>query len=1178
MPDTKLRFIIEADNSGMLRVTQQSGDALAGVGRKAEEAGRSASLSFANSMRKFGNEAVSAGNVLTVGLTLPIVGAGTAMIKTASSFDTEMTKIETLVGVSRDQVDEWRKSILEIGQATAVGPKELAEALFVVTSAGERGANALNIVESAAKASAIGLGDTATTARAVTSAMMAYGSETLSAERATNIMIATVREGNLEASSLAGTLGRVIGIAATVGVSFEELGAFVATFTRLGVDAEEATTALRGILTTLVSPSSEAADALAQAGLSLEELRRQVKEEGLYETLQTLTDAFKGNEEGLSKVIPNVRALAGVLGTAGVQGDAYKQIVESINAENDLMNEGMKRVAEDAGFKMEQLWTELKITLVDFGNILLPVVSKVADSIRPMIEWFGKLSDSTQRAILIIGGLAAVPGPALFALGSLSRSIASLITLSNTATGAISGLSKAITALKIAAVSVGVFWAAWEIVELLDHLDAFGRTASRVTGELRSQAVELKETADKLGIFESMTLEAKDALDKGYISQKAYNAILNTFKEMRPGETVADYRDRMQELIESHTQLSGVGEEWLNEVEHGISLIKENAEATRKYNEQITEAKQKIIDALAPADSLTRKIKEQMDLGFSKSQLVKLYANEIISAAQAQYELGGKLSDTSIELYTMAQRIQQIKDKNFDADIHDVTTALFAELGGLVEVNTALWNFKTLVDDQPLKPLALDLDYTNVQLDLSSFYLKSKLPESMNAAQLAAKQLGDSFRNAFDGLVQGLTDNILAWEGWGETLKNFVKSLAQSLLDSFLGGLLSPLQNALANIGSGIGNWFFNAIGLGGGGGGGRGGLISGGLGTAGGLGGIFGSGTGTGLGLGGLGSAMGSAGNFLLGLATNPWTIGIAGALAAAWAGVNIARGPNSYEAASEEVARDFGGVQMSDDDIRALFNALGISEKDAWDVRKDILSSPVGLSWIYMFAEQQGRTQQFMESLRNVQTSWGNLDLSGAFSSGMQTGDWTTLNSMFEQHFAGHGLETAIQDWRSRVFLGNYTPQTSMPTWAQDYWRARITGGDNPYGTQAIVDFIMTQINPNTGTYFTREEAEAYVAAANNPVYSYPGTLPSDIPPYTGTPTVYPTMFPSDKPPKDSKDPYAKMGQFVSFTEGTITIQILGNPDGMIIDQLIRALELNQNQSRVKLRKVLEKGYAGA
>ena len=164
-------------------------------------------------LKKFSGQMQSVGKTMTRSLTLPILAIGAASVKMATEVETSFTKIETLVGLSSDAVDGFKKEVEGISRKTAIGTKELADALFVVTSAGLRGANAIEVLNSASQASAIGLGETKDIARATTAVLQAYGEENMSAARATEILLGTVRAGNLEAADLAPVLGRVIGIA-----------------------------------------------------------------------------------------------------------------------------------------------------------------------------------------------------------------------------------------------------------------------------------------------------------------------------------------------------------------------------------------------------------------------------------------------------------------------------------------------------------------------------------------------------------------------------------------------------------------------------------------------------------------------------------------------------------------------------------------------------------------------------------------------------------------------------------------------------------------------------------------------------------------------------------------------------------------------------------------------------
>jgi TP901 family phage tail tape measure protein len=381
---------------------------------------------FTKSIENTGKKMQAVGKKLTIGVTAPIVAATAVITKMGAAFDAEMVKINTLVGVSIDKVDAWNSEILKMSTAVGRGPKELAEAMFVVTSAGERGENALKILEASAQAAAVGLGDTTTVARTVTAVMQAYASSGMTASRATDVLTATVREGNLEAASLAGSLGRILGTASQVGITFEEVGSFIATFTRLGVKSEEAVTALRGTVNMLLKPTEQSSEALKSVGMSFEGLREAVVEKGLTRALVDLVGAFKGNETGLARVIPNVRALAGVLGTAGAQAENFVAISDSINQSQGMAIKAFETTQKSITQQFRVISATFKRALTEMGLALIPVIQdKIIPALTDAVTWlsemaaaFRELPTSAKTAAVAIAGVAAALGPLIFAAGT----------------------------------------------------------------------------------------------------------------------------------------------------------------------------------------------------------------------------------------------------------------------------------------------------------------------------------------------------------------------------------------------------------------------------------------------------------------------------------------------------------------------------------------------------------------------------------------------------------------------------------------------------------------------------------------------------------------------------------------------------------------------------------------
>ena len=183
--------------------------------------GFSKGLTTASSrLRAFGSKISSVGKSLSLRITAPMVLAGGQAIRMAAQFDKSMTQIKTLVGVAGSEVDSMGLKVKQLASTTGVNAAAAAEALFFVTSAGLRGSEAMDVLEQSLKASALGLGETKTVADLATSAMNAYGSETLGASDATDVLVSAVREGKLESTELSGAMGAVLHMASKWALSF----------------------------------------------------------------------------------------------------------------------------------------------------------------------------------------------------------------------------------------------------------------------------------------------------------------------------------------------------------------------------------------------------------------------------------------------------------------------------------------------------------------------------------------------------------------------------------------------------------------------------------------------------------------------------------------------------------------------------------------------------------------------------------------------------------------------------------------------------------------------------------------------------------------------------------------------------------------------------------------------
>jgi hypothetical protein len=153
---------------------------------------------------------------------------------------------------------------------------------------------------------------------------------------------------------------------------------------------------------------------------------------------------------------------------------------------------------------------------------------------------------------------------------------------------------------------------------------------------------------------------------------------------------------------------------------------------------------------------------------------------------------------------------------------------------------------------------------------------------------------------------------------------------------------------------------------------------------------------------------------------AGGPWgaLIGAIGGLTAGL--VSAFKGKNAYQAGSQEVARDFGGLNMSQDEYKEFLNSNNISESQAYPIRRNIQTSPEFLKQAYGLAEQQGKVSEFMDSLGKIGYGSGDA-FKGAFDVGRLTGDWSQLNKVWSENQAlGQGVSETI---RNSLLIGDAT-----------------------------------------------------------------------------------------------------------------------------------------------------------
>lgn len=387
--------------------------------------------------RSAGDAMRMTGSLLMYQVAMPLKAVGTAAIKASMDFEKSMKHIQGLVGMTGKQVDAMSTKVLNMAGDVGKAPGELADALYYITSAGITDASAaLDTLNVSARAASAGLGTTQDVANLSTSVMNAYAPGLYNASVATDALVAAVREGKAEASEFAPAMGKVIPVAASFGVKFQDVAASIAALTRQGAPAGTAAIQLRQILASLLDPTQKATDQLSEYGLSAVKLRETIQQKGLLAGLEELRGAFGDNASELSQVFGNIRPLQAVMALIGPSFEQNAEIFRELGASAGDADKAFEVASNTLGFKLNQASAEAKVALVKIGDAISPLIKGFAEIARVASQVFGFIAEmpGVVKTAAVLGGLA-------IGITAIIRSYASFIRMTAYTTTAIQGMT-----------------------------------------------------------------------------------------------------------------------------------------------------------------------------------------------------------------------------------------------------------------------------------------------------------------------------------------------------------------------------------------------------------------------------------------------------------------------------------------------------------------------------------------------------------------------------------------------------------------------------------------------------------------------------------------------------------------------------------------------------------------
>lgn len=413
-----------------------------------------------------GERMSSMGKDLTMKVTLPIAALGVASVKAFSDFDDAMTGSLAIMGnVSVEMRNKMERVARDVANTTRYSATQAAEAYFYLASAGLDATQSIEALPRVAQFAAAGNFDLARATDLLTDAQSALGlavddtaQNMTNMTRVSDVLVKANTLANATVEQFSSSLTNKAGAALRfLNKDIEEGVAVLAAWADQGVKGEAAGERLNIVLRDLQTASLKNREEFNKFNIAVYD--------------------GQGNMRNLADIVGDLEsALAGMsdeqkratLMTLGFQDESVAAIMTLLGAsdairkyEADLRQAG-GTTQEVAGKQMQSLAARLDIIkskLIDnaitIGEILAPMVEKLADVVDWLTRKFDQLSPGMQETIVVIAGLAAAIGPLIWMTGQLFQSISSIGAAATFVKGKLTALAAAKTAAGTAAGGMG---------------------------------------------------------------------------------------------------------------------------------------------------------------------------------------------------------------------------------------------------------------------------------------------------------------------------------------------------------------------------------------------------------------------------------------------------------------------------------------------------------------------------------------------------------------------------------------------------------------------------------------------------------------------------------------------------------------------------------------------------
>lgn len=322
-------------------------------------------------------------------------------IKMAADMEKGIREIGTLMGgLTNNEMRAMGQELEVIASRTGQAMDLLTKARYDIVSAGfSSAAESAELLRVSADLATAGVTDIVKAGDLLTTTMNAYGLAAKDAEMISDKLFTTVRLGKTTVEEMAGSLGRVLGVAGTLGIDLDELLAAFATLTTTMGSSERATTATMGAMSALLTPTKDLKRIIKALGH--ESALAMIKERGFADSIRSVAEKAKEMGITITDAISSMEGLQGILPLTGTAAGTFAENIEGVRDSLGEMSGAAEQMQKDFTLQMNRLKQNVANIMRALGRSLIEIIKPRIEEANEILQQLGEIGWDVVAATVI---------------------------------------------------------------------------------------------------------------------------------------------------------------------------------------------------------------------------------------------------------------------------------------------------------------------------------------------------------------------------------------------------------------------------------------------------------------------------------------------------------------------------------------------------------------------------------------------------------------------------------------------------------------------------------------------------------------------------------------------------------------------------------------------------------